>query len=299
MRPRDRVGLYSINCADWVLTEAALTRLACVSVPLYDTLGPDAVAYICNHAELSAVACSAAVLPTLLGQLQQCPSVKLVVVFNIKSGSAPPPSAVGGVAVVTLDQVRAAGRAKPAGPHPTRDSDVATICYTSGTTGNPKGVVLTHRNFISNAAAMEDGLGLGSEEGDVHVSYLPLAHIYERTIVYTCIHNGAGIGFYRGDVLGLLDDMGALQPTLFVSVPRLLNRIYDKVRAGVNQGSAVQRTLFHMAYTSKKKALQEGRPVSAFWDRLGKCSRCHAHAYSSALTRRPRHVLLQSSRSCA
>jgi long-chain acyl-CoA synthetase len=139
---------------------------------------------------------------------------------------------------------------------------------------------------------MEDGLGLGSEEGDVHVSYLPLAHIYERTIVYTCLHNGAGvrgarraactshgmsllltptlrqIGFYRGDVLGLLDDMAALQPTLFVSVPRLLNRIYDKVLAGVNQGSVVQRTLFHMAYAHKKRAMQEGRPVSPFWDKL-------------------------------
>lgn len=288
MRPRDRVGLYSINCADWVLTEGALTRLACVSVPLYDTLGPDAVAYICNHAELSAVACSAAVLPTLLGQLQQCPSVKLVVVFDIKHGT--PPVATGqaagaaGVRVVTLDQVRAAGRASPAAPHPSRDTDVATICYTSGTTGNPKGVVLTHRNFISNAAAMEDGLGLGGEEGDVHVSYLPLAHIYERTIVYTCIHNGAGIGFYRGDVLGLLDDMAALQPTLFVSVPRLLNRIYDKVLAGVNAGSAVQRTLFHMAYAHKKKALQEGHPVSAFWDRLGARTPCSQCAHCMQLT---------------
>jgi len=90
VKPRSRVGLYSINCADWVLTEAALTRMACVSVPLYDTLGPDAVRYICNHAELGAVACSAAVLPTMLGQLREVPSVKLVVVFNIKPGMPPP-----------------------------------------------------------------------------------------------------------------------------------------------------------------------------------------------------------------
>lgn len=114
---------------------------------------------------------------------------------------------------------------------------MATICYTSGTTGNPKGVMLTHTNLISNAASLEDELE--ATTGDTHISYLPLAHIYERTTLYTCLHNGVAIGFYRGDVLGLLDDVAALQPTIFNSVPRLWNRIYDRINGTLREGSFV------------------------------------------------------------
>jgi long-chain acyl-CoA synthetase len=157
VRTGERVGLYSINCAEWVLTEGALTRMACVSVPLYDTLGPKAVEYICNHAELVAVACHAAVLATLLESLAGCPTIKLVVVFG-PPDRARPAARVPGVTVVSLDAVRAAGHASPLPPVPPAAHDVATICYTSGTTGNPKGVVLTHLNLVSNTASMEDGL---------------------------------------------------------------------------------------------------------------------------------------------
>jgi len=273
--PGAHVGLYSVNCAEWVITESALTRHSCVSVPLYDTLGPDAVQYICNHAALSCVVCHTAVLSTLLATLHACPTIKLVVVFggagkaHSQTGiSSPPlpPSPVAGCAVLSFDALRAAGHAAPAKAHPPAAGDVATICYTSGTTGAPKGVVLTHLNLVSNSAAM--AYELDQRPGDVHLSYLPLAHIYERVIIYTCLQSGTGIGFFRGDVLGLLDDMAALRPTIFVSVPRLWNRIHDRVQAGLRDGSFLARQLFAAAYAHKKRCLETGRPVSAFWDRL-------------------------------
>lgn len=76
--PKSMLGLYSVNCKEWVLLDAAAHAYSMVSVPLYDTLGPDAVEFISNHAELAAVGCSAAVLPTLLSCLHKCPSVKLL-----------------------------------------------------------------------------------------------------------------------------------------------------------------------------------------------------------------------------
>ena len=277
--PGDKVGLYSINTPEWVALEAGMTRQGVVSVPLYDTLGPDAVRFICNHAELVAVCCSQAVLPTMLGCLRDCPTVKLIVAYggggagstNVEAleaarrggGASVVP---GGVRVVSYEEFLDSGAKNPVAPTPASPDDLATICYTSGTTGDPKGVMLTHKNLISNAAGYAVDLELSPS--DCHISYLPLAHIYERVTMLVCLFNGAHVGFYRGDVLGLLDDIAALQPTIFCSVPRLWNRIYDKVNAGVREGSAVTQKLFQWAYASKKRALERGQPPNAFFERL-------------------------------
>lgn len=111
--------------------------------------------FICNHAELVAVACHANVLSTMLATLPSCPTVKLVIVFGQRRGAAAhaaPHAPVAGVGVVTLDALRAAGKAQPVPPSPPAATDVCTICYTSGTTGNPKGVVLTVRARCSELA---------------------------------------------------------------------------------------------------------------------------------------------------
>ena len=266
--PGEHMGLYSVNTPEWCLLEAAMTRASAVSVPLYDTLGPDAVRYICNHAELTAVCVSLACLPTMLGCLRECPSVALLVVYAHGGQTLPPmPSDVThGCRMVTLETLMDVGRARPAPPTPPRAEDLATICYTSGTTGDPKGVMLTHRNLVSNAAAYSSDLDLGAN--DVHVSYLPLAHIYERVTILVCLFAGSRAGFFRGDVLGLLDDIAELKPTVFCSVPRLWNRIYDKVQAGIREGGFVKQKLFSLAYAAKKKALEEGKPPPAMWDKL-------------------------------
>ena len=267
-----KVGLYSINCPEWVSLESAMTRSSVVSVPLYDTLGPDAVKFICNHAELVAVACSMAVLPTMLECLPQCPTVKLIIVYGGRgAGSGPTSSQLRAASqtsarVVTFEECLEIGAKNPVPPTPPAPDALCTICYTSGTTGEPKGVMLTHRNLISNAAGYACDLDI--TPADCHISYLPLAHIYERVTMLVVLFNGASVGFFRGDVLGLLDDIATLKPTIFCSVPRLLNRIYDKVNAGVREGSAVTQKLFQWAYASKKQALERGQKPNALFEKL-------------------------------
>lgn len=272
---KDRMGLYSVNCRDWILLDAAAHSQSVVSVPLYDTLGEDAVSYICGHAELAVVCCSGEALPTLLHALPRCPSVKLVVVFGLPPGGVPYPPASGSTnaRVVTIDELAAAGRQNLSKikHRPPSPGDFATICYTSGTTGVPKGAVLSHANLVADAAGSFRILRAGP--GDVHVSYLPLAHIYERVTVLGLTHCGAAIGFYSGDVQDLLDDVLLLRPTIFCSVPRLWNRIHDRVLGQVRQGSAVARRLFEAAYSSKKASLARGDTngggiSGAFWDAL-------------------------------
>ncbi|KAL4422662.1 hypothetical protein ABPG75_008859 [Micractinium tetrahymenae] len=273
--PGSSVGLYSVNTPEWGLVDAACHAYSMVSVPLYDTLGPDTVKYICNHAELAAVACSAEVLGKMLEVLGECPSVRLLMVFGTRPHQRLPevPSAPH-CKVLTLDRVRALGYKHPKPHHPPKPSDIALINYTSGTTGVPKGAVLTHSNIIANAAgaALMLGAAAGFRHGDRHICYLPLAHIYERFNYTLATHFGCAVGFYRGNVLELLEDIQELRPTIFASVPRLWNRIYDKVLAQIQAANPISRSLFNTAYRYKLAALQRGDlgggRLGPFWDRL-------------------------------
>ena len=102
------------------------------------------------------------------------------------------------------------------------------FCYTSGTTGEPKAAKLTHSNFISVSTATKfTGFDLSNE--DTMISYLPLAHSFEKLLFSLSMVRGTKIGYYGGDVLKLTDDCQALKPTLFPSVPRLYGKIYDKI----------------------------------------------------------------------
>ena len=120
-----------------------------------------------------------------------------------------------------------------------KNDDIYMFCYTSGTTGDPKAAMLSHGNMISSSASGRDN-GVFLDENEVHLSYLPLAHSLEKVLFVIGVTEGCKIGFYSGDPLKLLEDMQVLKPTLFVSVPRLFNRIYDKITQGVKEKSPMQ-----------------------------------------------------------
>lgn len=262
------IGLYSINCREWILCDLACHAYSMVDVPLYDTLGSDAVSYITNHAELQAVFCSSNVLPTLLQSIENCPSLRLIVVFgswNASEEDLKTDTMHGNsnrLKIVQLSHLEATGRMRPMPPIPPHSKAPATICYTSGTTGTPKGVLLTHANMIANSAATCQIVRL--QVNDVAISYLPMAHIYERVNSVTLIHYGCAVGFYKGDVMQLLDDIVELKPTLFSSVPRLWNRIYDRIQAQLAESSFVKRMLFQAAYSAGRAALKQ-KKAPPFW----------------------------------
>ncbi|ETV75174.1 hypothetical protein, variant 2 [Aphanomyces astaci] len=260
------VGLFSKNRAEWILTEIACNRMSYVVVPLYDTLGPKAIPFILNHTNMRVLVCSGDLVATVLQAKGDCPSLEFVVSMDDSITSRQRSDADSkGVTLLTLHEVETVPDATVP-PSPPLPSDVSTICYTSGTTGDPKGAILTHRNYTTATLMLADRIDCRGHM--VHISYLPLPHVMERCVTSIIARLGASMGFYQGDVVHLMDDMAELKPHLFVSVPRLFNRVYDKIVQGVASAGGVKKLMFDYAYATKKQGLADGTNVHALWDAL-------------------------------
>ena len=264
------VGLFSKNRPEWVLAEHGCFAMSVVTVPLYDTLSPQAIRFILRKTNMTCVVCSSDKVDQLIALALANASgdswrLKFVVVMD---GSGSPVSR-SGVCVMSLQHVQAIGSASSLPLAPPQPQHLATMCFTSGTTGDPKGALLTHSNIVADAAGV---LAMGIDAGptDVHCSYLPLAHMFERVVHVICLFSGSAIGFFRGDVQRqLMDDVIALQPTIFPSVPRLFNRIADKVQSSMHNASWLQSCLFALALNRKQAAMRStGSCQHWLWDAL-------------------------------
>ncbi len=283
----EMLGLYAANCADWVVGEQAANAYSLVTVPLYDTLGSESVEFILQQTEMRVILVASDKVKEALQTAASVPSLHLMVEMDGCSDIGAPHSGVDGATLqdlerwcegglqrpmeaplfVKLSVLEALGRSRPLPHVPPKSSDVCTICYTSGTTGVPKGAILTHGNFAAGAAGAASA-GVDLVASDVHISYLPLAHVFERLVQVALIRRGGSIGFYQGDVTKLVEDLSVLRPTLFPSVPRLWNRIYDKVMAGVQEAGGLKATLFNWALSSKRGYLPAGHVTHTLWDNL-------------------------------
>ncbi|RLO05676.1 hypothetical protein DYB28_004852, partial [Aphanomyces astaci] len=265
VRRQENVGVISKNRTEWVLTEIACNRMSYVLVPLYDTLGPKAIPYIVNHSDMRVLVCAGELIANVLDVKHECPTLEFLVSMDVVTPRERADAQAKGVTLLTLDDLEGVPDATVPEdpPHP---SDYATICYTSGTTGDPKGAILTHRNLSTATECVTHRID--SKSYWVHLSYLPLAHVYERVNAANVTRAGGSMGFYQGDILHLMDDMAELKPHIFVSVPRLFNRVYDKIVQGVTSAGGVKKLMFDYAYASKKQGLADGTNVHALWDAL-------------------------------
>ena len=240
-------------------------------------LAADATEYIINHAELRCVATSLPHIPTLLKLKPRLPLLKIIVSLDpLDAGEQPGYSkrailesiaAEHGVAIYTIDQVEEIGRASNHPYNPPSVSDICTINYTSGTTGPPKGVVLTHGNAIAGSSV---SLGLFAEQSNpTLLSYLPLAHIYARLLEHVAFWKGARVGYFHGNILELVDDMKELKPTAFPSVPRLFNRFGTAIREATVNQPGFKGALSRYIVATKLANLQNyGTVHHALYDRI-------------------------------
>uniref|UniRef100_A0A1A7XA56 long-chain-fatty-acid--CoA ligase n=1 Tax=Iconisemion striatum TaxID=60296 RepID=A0A1A7XA56_9TELE len=265
------VGIFSQNRPEWSISELACYTYSLVVVPLYDTLGTEAIGYIIDRASISTVICD---VPEKARMILDCISgrgktVKTIVLMEAFDSDLVTRGKECGVEILSLKEFEATGKANHQKPVPPKPEDLAIICFTSGTTGNPKGAMLTHGNVISNTAAFLQVTAVHCmlSVHDIHVSYLPLAHMFERVVQGVIIIHGAQIGYFQGDIRLLMDDLKTLQPTVFPVVPRLLNRMFDKVFSQAN--TPLKRWLLDFAFRRKEAELKNGvMRKDSMWDKL-------------------------------
>ncbi|CAG7853254.1 Long-chain-fatty-acid--CoA ligase 5; AltName: Full=Long-chain acyl-CoA synthetase 5; Short=LACS 5 [Serendipita indica DSM 11827] len=267
------VGTWTINRPEWQLVDLALSAYNKVGVALYSTLGRNAVEYIINHSEITIVFVAARNMESLIALAPKCPKLRIVVSLD-KLSMETEQRAIQvlkehGMRFMNLSELEDAGKSNPLPPTPPNPEDIATICYSSGTTANPKGVVLTHWNLTSSAIAFSQGFTFRSADPNVAlISYLPLAHIVGRVIEYTGFLLGCRIGYYTGDPLALIQDCQILKPSIFPAVPRILNRIAMRLQS-VKAESSIKGALLRWALGTKiARIQQDGYVHHWFWDFL-------------------------------
>lgn len=262
------IGIFALNREEWIISDLACSFANITNVPLYSSYGLEAVAEIIDLTGLSSIICSSDKLGKLIRMRETLgvPRLKTVILIDVVEASLIEQAESLGLHIVSYAELTECTEIIDHNP-PTASS-VFTVCFTSGATGSCKGAVVTHSNIMGAIAGIE-AMGYDFQPDDVHISYLPLAHMMERVVVHFMLTEGGSIGFYSGSVRSLKEDMEALQPTLFISVPRIFNMFYTTIRQRFDSLSYAKRQLVSQAVASKIASYNEtGALTSSVWDAL-------------------------------
>lgn len=234
----DSVGIYSYNRPEWVMVDLAVLKLGAVVVPIYHVMTPFYIKYMINDAKIKLLFIENTTLYQKFESIQsEVPPLKNVALFDLSGMN-------NNKSYLKFDDIKKV-------PDTTLQTsgftsqvladDIATIVYTSGTTGEPKGVMLTHLNITSNALAGIERFHLN--EQDIMVSYLPLSHMFERTCGYYVMMFAGGAIAYAENFSTIVLDIGQVRPTLLVALPRVLEKAYETATQKVASGPWFQRKL--------------------------------------------------------
>lgn len=249
LKKGDACGLISDNCVEWTFADQGVMKMGGLLIPIYPTNSHEDLVYILNHAEVKVVFARNKELYDKIKKAQ--PHVECL------------------KHIFTLEEVSGAQLYKEISVQPTEEGrkqlkeiqdtvkahDLATIIYTSGTTGRPKGVMLSHNNIISNILSSIERLPVNKEH--TALSFLPLSHIFERMVTY--MYFFMGISVYYGSIEGIGDNLKEIRPHVFTAVPRLLEKVYDKVQAGGMANTGFKKKMFTWATEHALKWEPDGK----------------------------------------
>ena len=237
VKPGDKIAIISGNRPAWNFVDFAVQIIGGVTVPMYPTITIEDYTYIFNDAEVKYVFCENEELYLKVKEASKGnKQIKGVYTFD------PVADVEMWTAVKELGEGKDASVLQPL-MDAVQPSDLLTLIYTSGTTGRPKGVMLTHHNIVSNIKSLVRGHFFDLLPTDRALSFLPLCHIYERTDVYMYMYYGVAV-YYAESMETIADNIREVKPAMFASVPRLLEKVYDKILAKGNELTGIKRALF-------------------------------------------------------
>jgi long-chain acyl-CoA synthetase len=246
LEPGDRVALLGETRPEWTLADVAVLAAGLVVVPVYHTNSAEECRYVVDHAQARAIILeNTAQLEKIEAVRGELPGLEHIVSME-PTGRTP-----------TVDDIRARAGETPEEELQKRleaigPDDVATIVYTSGTTGPPKGCMLTHRNVLFTGEAYVEQIDLKAPA--TLFMFLPLAHALARVVQMVNFQVGTTLAFWSGDSRKLVEDVGAAAPTHFPSVPRVFEKIHARVLARGDEGSAMRKRLFAWAIATGRRA---------------------------------------------
>jgi long-chain acyl-CoA synthetase len=265
--PGDAVGILSQSRAEWVRADFAILSIGGVTIPVYPTYPAEGLAYIARDSGIRTLFVEDAhQLEKALVAASEVPALETVVVMH---GPATRPSGSGGPRVLDWETLRGLGQAahlqgslesrlEAVKPH-----DVATIVYTSGTTGSPKGVVQTHANHLAVLEMIAEASGVRA--GDVHLLFLPLAHSFARMESFLGMRLGLTTAFAES-IERLPENLREISPDFICSVPRVFEKVYGRILSGVAAAPPLRRRIFYWAMGVGRRAsrvAQQGRTPAA------------------------------------
>ncbi len=236
----DKIAIISNNRPEWVFADLAVQQIGAILVPLYPTTNPLEIQFILNDASVKYVFVSNdEMLQKINSLLDKLPSVKGVYSFDRLPG-APNWSDITAMSdEASLNKVNEIKQSVP-------EEQVATIIYTSGTTGTPKGVMLTHKNIVSNLKFAKESFPFKDAPETKVLSFLPLNHIFEKTCTYIYLFSGIGI-YYAESLETIGDNLKEIKPNGFTTVPRLLEKVFEKIMTKGSELTGTKRKLFFWA----------------------------------------------------
>lgn len=242
----DKIAIISNNRPEWIFTDLAVQQIGAILVPVYPTTNPLELEFILNDASVKFIfVANEELLQKINSLLDKVPSIKAVYTFDKIPGAKNWMEVCDLAYSELLNKVTEIKKAIP-------EDQVATIIYTSGTTGTPKGIMLTHKNLCSNVKFAKESFPFEDAPSSKVLSFLPLNHIFEKTCSYIYLFSGIGI-YYAESLETIGDNLKEIKPDGFTTVPRLLEKVFEKIMAKGAELTGVKRKLFFWAVELAEK----------------------------------------------